>query len=119
MCAEYMAVGEGGAASLTACACGHITTFDVGFITIGSRQYIAAVGFTCSSGQRLADPGAGSLTLSATNTTLAVRWLPAGLLNAVHCSAGIAWHVLDCPTHLAGSDHTCNIPHLVWICPPP
>ena len=89
LCAEYKVVGEGGAASLTACACGYITTFDVGFITIASRQYIAAVGFTCSSGQRLADPAAGSLTLASTTTTLAVRWLALRCI-ALRCAALLA-----------------------------
>lgn len=66
-------MGKGKPANLTACGCGYITSFDVGFITVGSTQYVAAVGFTCNSGQRLADPAAGSLTLASTTTTLAER----------------------------------------------
>jgi hypothetical protein len=60
-------VGSGSAANLTACTCGHITSLDLGLVT--SAQYIATVGFTCSSGQGVADPAAGTLTLSGSLTT--------------------------------------------------
>ena len=74
-CAEFARLGSGATATLTSCDCGYITSFDVGFITVGSMQYVAAVGFTCNSGQRLSDPGASSLTLATSMTTLAVRRL--------------------------------------------
>jgi hypothetical protein len=71
--AEFARAGSGKPTDLTVCGCGYITSFDVGFITVGSTQYVAAVGFSCNSGQRLSDPAAGSLTLALTTTTLAVR----------------------------------------------
>ena len=80
--AEYEDLGTGNAASLTACNCGHIATFDVGFITVGASQYIATVGFSCSSGQQKADPGAAGLTLTSTLTT--------GQCNAGGCGSIVA-----------------------------
>ena len=41
----------------------------MGFVSVGAAQFIATVGFTCSSGQQLADPGASALTLSRSLTT--------------------------------------------------
>ena len=67
--AEYEELGTGNTTSLTACNCGHVATFDIGFVTVGATQFIATVGFACSSGQQLADPGAAGLTLSSTLTT--------------------------------------------------
>ena len=67
--AEFEDLGTGNATSLTACTCGHVATFDVGFVSVGTTQFIATVGFTCSSGQQLADPGAFALTLSSSLTT--------------------------------------------------
>ena len=41
----------------------------MGLVTVGGTQYIATVGFTCSSGQGVADPAAGGLTLTGSLTT--------------------------------------------------
>ena len=35
LAAEFVDIGSGSAAGLTACTCGAIATFDVGFVTIG------------------------------------------------------------------------------------
>ena len=67
--AEFKEVGSGSAASLTACTCGYITNLDLGLVTVGGTQYVATVGFTCSSGQGVVDPAAGSLTLTGSLTT--------------------------------------------------
>jgi hypothetical protein len=46
-----------------------VSSFTVGFVTIGSTQFVATLGFTCSSGHTLPDPAAASLTLSSSATT--------------------------------------------------
>ena len=51
--AEYEELGTGNTTNLTACNCGHVATFDIGFVTVGATQFIATVGFACSSGQQL------------------------------------------------------------------
>ena len=67
--AAYEELGPGNTTNLTACTCGHVATFNVGFVTVGPTLFIATVGFECSSGQQLADPGAAGLALSSTLTT--------------------------------------------------
>lgn len=78
--AEFVDIGSGAAAGLTACSCGHISSFQAGFVTIGGTPYIATVGFTCSSGESQPDPAAAGLSLSSSATTQACP--PSGCASA-------------------------------------
>lgn len=77
--AEFVDIGSGAAAGLTACACGYISTFHVGFLSIAGAPYVGTVGFTCSSGQQQQDAGATGLALSSSATTAPVRHAGVGL----------------------------------------
>ncbi|PRW33720.1 Solute carrier family 35 member G1 [Chlorella sorokiniana] len=75
--AEFVDIGSGSTSGLTACACGAISTFDVGFLNIGGSPYVATVGFTCESGQQQPDPAATGLALSSSATAAAALSLTA------------------------------------------
>lgn len=55
-----------------ACACGWVARFDIGFVSIGGTDWLATLGFTCSTGEARSDPAAAGLALSKIETTVAV-----------------------------------------------